>query len=84
MKPNRPSTVQHVVRSLFYLVQFSTSYILMLLAMYFNGGVILAIFLGGAVGFALFARDTATDFEGPGARLVKGKDDVHARGECCC
>ncbi|EGU12481.1 Ctr copper transporter family protein [Rhodotorula toruloides ATCC 204091] len=49
--PFRPTNAQHLLRTTFHLIQFSTSYILMLLAMYFNGGVIFAILLGGAVGY---------------------------------
>ncbi|GAA5822752.1 hypothetical protein JCM11251_004366 [Rhodosporidiobolus azoricus] len=63
--PFRPSTKEHLIRSAFYGVQFSAAYILMLLAMSFNGGVVLAIFAGGFVGYALFARDTAEAFELP-------------------
>ncbi|BGO97557.1 copper transporter complex subunit Ctr4 [Rhodotorula toruloides] len=69
--PFRPTNAQHLLRTTFHLIQFSTSYILMLLAMYFNGGVIFAILLGGAVGYGLFGRDTAAD-------LREGQ-----RGECC-
>ncbi|GAA5894683.1 hypothetical protein JCM6882_006658 [Rhodosporidiobolus microsporus] len=75
--PFRPSTKEHLIRSVFYGVQFSAAYILMLLAMYFNGGIIFAIFAGGFVGYALFARDTAEAFELP-------KDDPVAQGGCCC
>ncbi|GAA5995210.1 hypothetical protein JCM11641_005642, partial [Rhodosporidiobolus odoratus] len=53
--PFRPSFTEHLVRSVFYGVQFGTAYILMLLAMYFNGGIILAIVVGGFVGYGLFA-----------------------------
>ena len=28
---------QHIIRSFFYMVQFAVAYIVMLLAMYFNG-----------------------------------------------
>ncbi|GAA5848152.1 hypothetical protein JCM8547_004424 [Rhodosporidiobolus lusitaniae] len=75
--PFRPSTREHVIRSVFYGVQFSAAYILMLLAMSFNGPVIFAIMAGGFVGHMLFARDTATTFELP-------KDDPVAAGGCCC
>ncbi|BGP29918.1 copper transporter complex subunit Ctr4 [Rhodotorula toruloides] len=77
VQPFRPTAKQHLLRTAFHLTQFSTSYILMLLAMYFNGGVILAIFLGAAAGYGLFGRDTAADLEGEGRRR-EGE-----RGECC-
>ncbi|GAA5884062.1 hypothetical protein JCM6882_002120 [Rhodosporidiobolus microsporus] len=74
--PFRPSLKEHAIRSTFYGVQFGTAYILMLLAMYFNGGIILAIICGGFVGYGLFGRDTAG-----GAEV---DDSPAARGECCC
>ncbi|BGP16003.1 hypothetical protein JCM10213_005446 [Rhodosporidiobolus nylandii] len=77
--PFRPSLKEHLIRSTMYMVQFGTAYILMLLAMYFNGGIILAIIAGGGVGYALFARDTAT----PEGSFL-GDDSPAARGECCC
>ncbi|GAA5877725.1 hypothetical protein JCM1840_003337 [Sporobolomyces johnsonii] len=74
--PFRPSMRQQLVRACFYGVQFGTSYILMLLAMYFNGGLILAIMAGGFVGFFISARDTAN--------VEAAVDDAAVRGECCC
>ncbi|GAA5880803.1 hypothetical protein JCM8547_008356 [Rhodosporidiobolus lusitaniae] len=74
--PFRPSVKEHLVRSAFYMVQFGTAYILMLLAMYFNGYIVLAIIFGGFAGYALFGRDTAGSSE-----LL---DDPATRGECCC
>lgn len=41
----------HFLRSLIYCLQFSGAYVIMLFLMYYNGYVILAIFLGGFVGF---------------------------------
>ncbi|KAJ7621098.1 Ctr copper transporter family-domain-containing protein [Roridomyces roridus] len=57
-KEFRPSLFQHLLRSLFYLVQFSAAYLLMLAAMTHNGGLILAIFSGAFAGFLFFGRDT--------------------------
>ncbi|GAA6041435.1 hypothetical protein JCM8097_005249 [Rhodosporidiobolus ruineniae] len=74
--PFRPSMREHLIRSILYGIQFGTAYILMLLAMYFNGGIIFAIILGGFAGYALFARDTAGTAE--------VDDSAAARGECCC
>ncbi|GAA5836339.1 hypothetical protein JCM11251_001467 [Rhodosporidiobolus azoricus] len=73
--PFRPSVKEHLIRSTFYGVQFGTAYILMLLAMYFNGYIVLAIIFGGFVGYTLFGRDTA------GGEV---DDSPAARGECCC
>lgn len=43
VRPFRPSFGQHFIRSTFYFVQFSISYVLMLLGMYFNGAILFAI-----------------------------------------
>ncbi|KAF8656754.1 hypothetical protein AX16_002433 [Volvariella volvacea WC 439] len=67
-----PSLIQQTIRSLFYFVQFSTGYILMLLAMYYNGGLILAIFFGSFFGHMIFGRDTVGDLRPP-----------DAKGQCC-
>ncbi|GAA5830298.1 hypothetical protein JCM3766R1_002859 [Sporobolomyces carnicolor] len=77
--PFCPSYTQQIIRSAFYGISFGTAYILMLLAMSYNGGVILAIFAGGAVGHYISARDTATIQE-----VETVDDSPQARGECCC
>lgn len=41
LAPYRPSLVEHSVRSLLHMVQFAVAYIIMLLAMYFNGYIII-------------------------------------------
>ncbi|GLB45179.1 putative ctr copper transporter family protein [Lyophyllum shimeji] len=71
--PFRPTVAQQAVRSAFYFVQFSAGYILMLLAMYYNGGLILAIFFGSYVGFFVSSWDTVGELTTP-----------EARGQCCC
>ncbi|KAJ8295358.1 Copper transport protein CTR4 [Rhodotorula toruloides] len=83
VQPFRPTAKQHLLRTLIHLLQFSTSYILMLLAMYFNGGVVLAIFVGAGTGYAVFGRDTGSDFEGEGGEGRGGRRREGERGECC-
>ncbi|CAG8311338.1 unnamed protein product [Penicillium salamii] len=51
----RPSLVQHTVRSLIHMVQFAVAYIVMLLAMYYNGYIIICIFIGAFLGAFFFA-----------------------------
>ncbi|KAJ7715716.1 Ctr copper transporter family-domain-containing protein [Mycena maculata] len=68
-KPFSPGFFQHLVRSLFYFIQFSTAYLLMLAAMTHNGGLLIAIFAGAFAGFFLFGRDTV-----PGATVVESSD----------
>jgi copper transporter 1 len=46
----RASPLQQLIRSLIHAVTFGGAYIIMLLAMYFNGYVIICIFLGAGLG----------------------------------
>ncbi|KAJ7654788.1 Ctr copper transporter family-domain-containing protein [Mycena rosella] len=68
-RPFSPSIIQHFIRSVLYLVQFSAAYLIMLAAMTHNGGIILAIFAGALVGFLFFGRDTV-----PGANITESED----------
>ncbi|KAI5817746.1 Ctr copper transporter family-domain-containing protein [Pyronema omphalodes] len=53
----RPSVLQQLIRCLGYTVQFGLGYIIMLLAMYYNGYVIICILLGAFVGHFLAGWD---------------------------
>ncbi|KAJ5163184.1 uncharacterized protein N7500_005014 [Penicillium coprophilum] len=53
--PYRPSLVEHTVRSLLHMTQFAVAYIIMLLAMYFNGYIIICIFIGAFLGAFIFS-----------------------------
>ena len=46
----QPTTYQQCIRSLLYGVQFAGAYIVMLIAMSFNGYILISIVLGGIVG----------------------------------
>lgn len=48
--PRRATPLQQLVRAVLHAAVFGLAYILMLLAMYFNGFVILTIFVGVGVG----------------------------------
>ncbi|KAM4058640.1 ctr copper transporter family protein [Hirsutella rhossiliensis] len=52
--PLRPSVLQQAVRAFLHLLQFTCAYILMLLAMYYNGYLLLCIFLGAYFGAFIF------------------------------
>ncbi|KAL1742698.1 Ctr copper transporter family-domain-containing protein [Schizophyllum fasciatum] len=69
--PFRPTVVQQLIRSLFYVAQFGAGYMMMLLAMYYNGGIIFAIFAGAFIGHFVSSWDTVGNHE------VIQKD-------CCC
>lgn len=53
----RPSLMQQIVRGLLYMVQFGGAYFVMLLAMYYNGYIIICILIGAFLGFTLFGYD---------------------------
>ncbi|KAF4459840.1 hypothetical protein FALBO_13388 [Fusarium albosuccineum] len=46
----RASPLQQLIRSIIHAITFAGAYIIMLLAMYFNGYVIISIFIGSGLG----------------------------------
>lgn len=46
----RPSIIQQSVRAIIHMTTFAVAYFIMLLAMYFNGYIIISIFIGAALG----------------------------------
>lgn len=55
MDPYRPSLVEQLVRAFMHMLQFAVAYIIMLLAMYFNGYIIICIFIGAFLGSLIFS-----------------------------
>ena len=51
---NRPTLLEQFIRSLLHMCQFAVAYIIMLLAMYFNGYIIICIFIGAFLGSFVF------------------------------
>ncbi|KAI1812117.1 putative high affinity copper protein [Poronia punctata] len=52
--PLRPSVGQQAVRALLHTLQFATAYWIMLLAMYYNGYIIICIVIGAFIGSFIF------------------------------
>lgn len=50
-----PNVFQQLVRAFLHMAQFAVAYIVMLLAMYYNGYMIICIFLGAFVGAFVFS-----------------------------
>jgi copper transporter 1 len=71
LKNIKPPWPQHIVRGLFYGSQFTAAFFVMLIGMFFNAGMLIAIFLGQTVGYIAFGRDTL--------QLEETVDDG-----CCC
>lgn len=51
----RPTLVEHTIRAILHMLQFAVAYFVMLLAMYFNGYIIICIFIGAFLGAFLFS-----------------------------
>ncbi|KAK8099585.1 uncharacterized protein PG998_012826 [Apiospora kogelbergensis] len=54
----RPNALQQAVRALLHTMQFAVAYFVMLLAMYYNGYIIICIFIGAFVGAFIFQWET--------------------------
>ncbi|KAI0836716.1 Ctr copper transporter family-domain-containing protein [Hypoxylon sp. FL0890] len=50
----RPTILEQAVRALLHMVQFAVAYFIMLLAMYYNGYIIICIFIGAYIGAFVF------------------------------
>ncbi|KAK2033602.1 ctr copper transporter [Colletotrichum zoysiae] len=57
----RPTVFQQAVRALLHVCQFAVAYFVMLLAMYYNGYMIICIFIGSYIGAFLFQWETLFD-----------------------
>ncbi len=56
-QPCGPSAFQQAIRSGMYMLQFVVAYVIMLLAMYYNGYILLCILIGTFIGPFIFSRD---------------------------
>ncbi|KAK1594654.1 ctr copper transporter [Colletotrichum navitas] len=57
----RPTVLQQAVRALLHVCQFAVAYFVMLLAMYYNGYMIICIFIGSYIGAFIFQWETLFD-----------------------
>lgn len=53
--PYRPSPMEQLVRAFLHMLQFAVAYFIMLLAMYYNGYLIICIFIGAFLGSFVFS-----------------------------
>ncbi|KAJ9203700.1 hypothetical protein DTO164E3_335 [Paecilomyces variotii] len=53
--PIRPTFFEQLVRATLHMLQFAVAYFIMLLAMYFNGYIIICIFIGAFLGAFFFS-----------------------------
>jgi len=68
----RPTFIEQAIRALFYVVQFWAAYLIMLLAMYYNGYIIICILIGVFLGHFAFGYDNI---------VIGGKQET---GTSCC
>src|SRR6478735_1529617 len=54
----RPTILQQAIRALLHMLQFAVAYFVMLLAMYYNGYIIICIFIGAYLGAFVFHWET--------------------------
>ena len=73
----RPSLIQQAIRSLLHMLQFAVAYFVMLLAMYYNGYIIICIFIGAYIGYFLCGWETLSVGKG-------GQDRMQENATVCC
>ncbi|KAL4869286.1 hypothetical protein BDV12DRAFT_185339 [Aspergillus spectabilis] len=71
----RPTLLEQLIRALLHMLQFAVAYFVMLLAMYFNGFIIICIFIGAFLGSFIFSWE----YLGVGAK----ENDATAVTKCC-
>ncbi|CEN61785.1 hypothetical protein ASPCAL08433 [Aspergillus calidoustus] len=71
----RPTLLQQITRAFLHVLQFAVAYFVMLLAMYFNGYIIICIFIGAFLGSFIFSWEVL----GAGAK----ENDATAVTKCC-
>ncbi|EKG20796.1 Ctr copper transporter [Macrophomina phaseolina MS6] len=54
----RPNVMQQAIRALLHMLQFALAYFIMLLAMYYNGYLIICIFIGAFLGAFIFSWES--------------------------
>ncbi|KAJ5289921.1 Histone deacetylase RPD3 [Penicillium atrosanguineum] len=74
MEPYRPSAVEQVVRAFMHMLQFAVAYFIMLLAMYFNGYIIICIFIGAFLGSLIFSWEPVS---------LNKENDATTVTKCC-
>ncbi|KAK1758315.1 Ctr copper transporter family-domain-containing protein [Echria macrotheca] len=59
-KTYRPAVMEQAIRALLHTCQFAVAYFVMLLAMYYNGYIIICIFIGAYIGSFVFQWEPLT------------------------
>jgi copper transporter 1 len=56
----RPNLFQQAIRALLHMMQFAVAYFIMLLAMYYNGYIIISIIIGAFLGSFVLSWEPIT------------------------
>ncbi|KAF1832320.1 Ctr copper transporter [Decorospora gaudefroyi] len=73
----RPGLVQQAVRALLHMCQFAVAYFIMLLAMYYNGYILICIFIGAYLGYFIFGWESFNVGQ-------RGQDRMEENATVCC
>jgi solute carrier family 31 (copper transporter), member 1 len=73
----RPNLLQQALRALLHMLQFAVAYFIMLLAMYYNGYIIICIFIGAYIGYFIFGWESFNVQQG-------GRDRLQEEVTVCC
>ncbi|KAF2001468.1 Ctr-domain-containing protein [Amniculicola lignicola CBS 123094] len=73
----RPNILQQAIRALLHMLQFAVAYFVMLLAMYYNGYLIICIFIGAFIGYFIFGWESFNIKQG-------GNDRLQEEVTVCC
>lgn len=73
----RPTLLQQAIRALFHMLTFTVAYFVMLLAMYYNGYILICIFIGAYLGFFIFGWESFKV-------SANGSDRMQPNATVCC
>lgn len=73
----RPNVFQQAIRALLHMLQFAVAYFVMLLAMYYNGYIIICIFIGAYLGYFICGWESFNVGKG-------GSDRMQENVTVCC
>jgi copper transporter 1 len=73
----RPNVLQQAIRALLHMLQFAVAYFVMLLAMYYNGYIIICIFIGAYIGYFIFGYESFNVEQ-------RGGDRMQENATVCC
>jgi copper transporter 1 len=73
----RPSVLQQAIRAFLHMCQFTVAYFIMLLAMYYNGYMLICIFIGAYIGYFIFGWESFSVGQ-------SGQDRMQENVTVCC